>query len=394
MTDKIAQAKQTEEARITTQERRTALFRAIYEWTRAQAIYMPEVATARLSGDYTFSGNTQASSSDNIGVSTEALDWVNVLDGTLESEKIILFLPSDIPPAHRRRVCKYRVAELETRYRRAALEDHLGNVRKYLRIYYILRSRYKTIFVGSVSLATRARTEIEGWLQKAKKSAAAYRVVRVALLALDLDGEWTTVYLELNDSDLRGPGQGDDMDVHDIQVSKKKSKKVDRSKMGFGHRTTSWIWQVQVRGDDAEEYMRVQWSTLSAYAERFDEELWMVPEEMRRVLTDFECEIQEWLVAATARPLPEEPLLAAALEAYAYRQISYYEGRIARFAARWIPLLREHQEFLQDREDVDLLWTEKYIPLIDMSQITGRVVKRAKIRQVRPRGLAQTYTLI
>jgi hypothetical protein len=291
-------------------ERRTALYRAILGWAASQPVYMPAVAAGRRTGDYSF-----IDPSDN--PKAKPIIWADSMNDTLESENMELFLPSDIPAEHRRRVCKARIDQIERRHRLAALEDTLGAVHKNLRVWALLRSQYKGKLVGSVKTDTQARTELDGWLKQSKKEAASYRASRLALLALDPDGDWQKVYRELKEADLRGPY------VRDVpgDLSSHPSHKDRDWKTGSGHTETPWIWLVKVRGDDAEDYMRVQWSNLMANANRFAEEQKHGPEEMRRVLQYYEWEIQEWRTRAYAWDTPSGSLLGRALKAYTEQQI-------------------------------------------------------------------------
>jgi hypothetical protein len=238
-------------------------------------------------------------------------------------------------------------------------------------VYLILRSKYWGQIVASVAVGTKARSEINSYLQRAQKQAKAYRAAREALLILDPEGKWKETYLELKDSDIRGPYAQDG--IGDLLAHKGKN---DRPRhFGGGHVETSWIWLIKAKNDDQVDHMRVQWSNLTAYADQFDEELIHVPEEMRRVLKTFQREAKEWIGRAEARSLPDRPLVAAGLRAYAHRQANYWEDRTRKFAARWLVLLKDHP-------DLDQAWTTSYLPMLDMTKISGRKVKIAKIIDV------------
>jgi hypothetical protein len=379
---RIAAAKDlTDHQRVLLLERRTSLFRAISGWILSQAVYMPEVMIARSTGNASFGAKCLRYSvrpcllfSDpqhSEDVPSKSFSWTDYLDEEMKSENIPLFLPSDIPAQHRSRVCKSDVDLVELRYRRAELEDHIAAIRQNLRVYSVFKSKYKGVISESVAVGTRVRTEINSYWERTQKRSRLYQAARLALLMLDPTGDWANTYEVLKDSDIRGPLALDG--IRDLPAN---TGEHDRYRHLNGGRTeTSWIWLVQAKNDNQLEHMRVHWSILTAYADRFEEELYHVPEEMRRTLETFNLQARMWTDAASARDNSDRPLLSAGLAAYAHRQANYYHDRIRRFAARWVVLLKTYPQIEQD-------WTKLYEPMLDMTQIIGRKIKSARIREV------------
>jgi hypothetical protein len=342
---------------------------------------MPEVMIARSTGDSSFGAQSSCfsllsgllSSDLRHGevASSRSFSWTDCMDEEMKSEDIPLFLPSDIPAQHRNRVCKSQVDVVELRYRRAEFEDHVAAIRQNLRVYSVFKSKYKGVISESVAVGTRVRSEINSYWERTQRRLQLYMTARLALLILDPSGDWSSTYKELKDSDLRGPLALDgirDLPAHTGEHDRYRQ-------LNGGRMETSWIWLVKAKNDDQLEHMQVHWSILTAYADRFEEELYHVPEEMRRTLETFTLQARIWTDAANARHLSNQPILSAGLAAYAHRQANYYHARIRRFAARWVVLLKSYPQIEQD-------WTKLYEPMLDMTQITGQKVKVARIREV------------
>jgi hypothetical protein len=374
----VAKTKATEYGDLQIMQRRTALLRAITIWTASQAIFMPEVAHARASGNFDFkpppstlrefllcpSCASKANSSGSLAP-TPPVVWAAEGQLAPSAEEIPLCLPSDIPTIQRERVCLHNVAELERQYRLAEIEDHLVTVRRGLRLFAVQRSNYKGEMSAGTKDGTRARTEIHSYIPKANHAAALYRIARSALLLLDPDEEWQKNFRVLLTADIRGPYALD----HDGPLKATGSKRARLT--GGGHAETSWIWTVTLACEDKSEQMRAQYSTLKAHAERYEEELLLLPEEMRRTLASFDWERSEWIKRATARSVANREQLTASLTAYAFRQASLRENRIRHFAKTWLPLLAEDKTVVYD-------WTNQYEHLVDAAAYSKRAttVKR------------------
>jgi hypothetical protein len=299
--------------------------------------------------------------------------WVSRPDQEVYAEQIKLWLPSSVPAEHRTRVCLQDVAKIEEKFRTAHMEDSLVLVRKGLRLFSVQRSRYKGEMSSGVKASTRARNEINSYLTKANAAATRYRTARAARLNLNPTGSWQSTFRVLNSSDLRGPYNNDH--TGDLPAT----RHVRERRVGGGHQETSWIWLATISGDDMTEQMRVQWSTLSAYADRFAEELLLLPEEMRRCLAYFEWEAKQWDDRRNARVVTNRPLLSLALHAYASQQADIRRLCVRHFAQTWLPILFENPQ-------LEHKWTILYANEIDASILQKRLntLRRRKKDGVSP----------
>ena len=108
-----------------------------------------------------------------------------------------------------------------------------------------------------------------------------YQAAHAALLTLNPDGEWRERLRELNDGDVHGPGKDDGGFLELSQGG---------SGVGKGRYEMSWIWlapkiPAEAEGDGLKEVldqgMQVEWSKSQARAERWNEEVHLILEEMR-----------------------------------------------------------------------------------------------------------------
>jgi hypothetical protein len=302
-------------------------------------------------------------------------------DEVVRAENVLLLLPSAVPAAHRGRICSDELICLERRFRMAQMADALSRLRKALRVFAVSKSNYKGELSAGTKHGTKTRTHLKSLWAKVTSSAVRYRVARSAMLALDPSDLWLWQdrFRELLNADIRGPYAGDDNS--DMLAVKTKR----RRDAGAGYVESSWIWLVQ-DGDQPTEQVRVHWSKVCAYADRWEEELVILPKEMLRTLLYFEWEAAWWFGRVNQRVCATRPLLTAALNAYAFRQASMRRKRITVFAQTWIPLLREHRARLSN---VD--WQEDYEDLVDWELAAkrkrtaeARAAKRAARRQGKP----------
>ncbi len=262
-----------------------------------------------------------------------------------EPETVPLRLPSSLP-ASLQNYCQFKLNQIELRFRLAQAEDTLSELRRLLRVTMGLRD-YKLKQVGtSQRVGTRARNLINRFKDKVSRCVERYRVAHKALFALDPTREWQTRLRELKDEDIRPPGRGDDQSE--------------------GFRELSWIWLVTRRyggqvssleqsgpltGEELDscEYMsqhylillifvciglRCEWVKSKARADRWNEEVQLVKEEMRRVLAFLEWKAF-WWAEEGGRVLEVRPDIADGICAYAAKQASIYHALARSFKMSW-----------------------------------------------------------
>ena len=302
------------DARIaSTQEKRNTLMRRINKWRELQLVYMPGV----------------------VGPSLYTPDDITEDNNSETAESIPLFLPSSLDPERRERICLQQVAEHERLLRMAQLQDSLIELRHTRKIRRRLLVNHYTQVTGQRA-GTRSCTVLNSVETRITKFVERYRVAYRALLQLDPTGNWRETYLELKESDNRGPG-----------------KESDEVGTGDGSYFRSWIWLQNPRvpdatGDvgeegaseeDVNEVLRVEWTTSYARLERWKEEVDLLQEEMRRVVVFLEWKSQDWLAKVDIPWRTSTPDVQSGLDAYAKKQAAVYHNLAVSFVNLWRPTL-------------------------------------------------------
>ncbi|OJT12474.1 hypothetical protein TRAPUB_10982 [Trametes pubescens] len=271
-------------------ERRNALRRKLLKYRELQGVYMPR-AMSLIANDPACHNDVE------------------------RVEDVRLVLPSEIALLQRGVVCSPRLCEMEERMREAQCRDALQDVRNQLHIIDHL-FRYKKVNVRHQGANTRVRTDIASQDTKKTRAAEKYRRARRAKLALAGSGVWEQEFQVLEDRDIR-PIVDDDPD----EVALRKRKRGEKGAVAEGHRTISWIWQAADSSSPAAviDLLRVEWLKARARKMRWEEEVRLLPEEMRRVLVTLQYEEKAWLARRTARVVAD-PALQEGLAAYATRQ--------------------------------------------------------------------------
>lgn len=103
------------------------------------------------------------------------------------------------------------------------------------------------------------------------------------------------------------------------------------------------------------ESMRVEWGKAKARVDRWQEEVELLVEEMRRVLAYFDWKRTDWEAKAEARKGPRD--LESGLKGYAYRQSDMFCRMVTSFAQSWGPILKANRiscEWATRRERVTM----------------------------------------
>lgn len=319
------------------QEKRNALMRKIKQWRELQFIYMPGAVTTPL-----------------------RLPEDSAEDNDIETaETVPLLLPSSLDPASRERVCRHQIAEHERLFRMAQLQDSLIELRHTRKIRRTLLVNHYTQVAGQGQrVNTRSRTVLNGVESRIAKFVKRYRTAYQALLQLDPTGNWQETFLELKDSDNRGPG-----------------KESDEEGVGDGSYFRSWIWLSNPRApgatdggeecaseEEVNEVLRVEWTTSFARLERWAEEVELLQEEMRRVVMFLEWKAGDWLGKNNARAGKLALDVQSGVNAYARKQAAVYHNLAISFAKLWRPVLVLH--CLQHSWVMEYL-TKNGVPFVD-----------------------------
>ncbi|TFK60590.1 hypothetical protein BDN72DRAFT_779220, partial [Pluteus cervinus] len=239
-----------QETKITT--RGTGLHRRITQWAGVQERYVP-------------------------GASTLREDEKRPANSVSELWEMPLFLPSSLPALF---PCDLRLQDVEWRLRSAQGHGALDELRRGLRLRSYLYID-KDQFSRGQHQNTRSRTHIQQAEFKVKAAVVKYRAAHsaIAILAPRIgEPDWHVEFPVLKDDD-----------VCPLRKDKKRPSE--------GRRKVSWIWGALGDGNIGEDHvedLRVEWCKSRARARRWQEEVILLKEEMRRVLMFLDSEAKSW----------------------------------------------------------------------------------------------------
>ncbi|KAF7351692.1 CxC2 domain-containing protein [Mycena sanguinolenta] len=264
-----------------------------------------------------------------------------------KAEDVKLYLPSGLRRANREEGCRKGLPVMEGKLREGQCRDALKLFRSRLHAKrHLIDHRDSGAVVGQRA-ATRAQTLIGQVGERVDAAAMKYRRARLALIALR-GRDACAGFPELTAADV----QLDEEREVDARARKKLgSIGSTRSRRGPAQprregpalsskeKYLSWIWtEGGGPGENEKELhdsIRVEWSKAKARKERWEEEVELLREEMRRVL----CFLRWWAIwweeRRTARLEGVSIELRAGLEAYAARQASGARRMCNRFKTAW-----------------------------------------------------------
>ena len=287
------------------------------------------------------------------------IDPATIID-TPESVK--LWLPSMLPHTSRDAWCTTGLPTLEFRLRYAQAVDALDHLRRLRRLVRGLTLQAQKHPSPTQRTMTRSRSVFEGLQVRIAQVCSRYRNARTALLRLHPSGGWTTFFKELKKEDIRGPGREEDETSESRYIP-------------------SWIWMLQapssppdlpgslspsaaaprettptppittpptgnkdneVSAQEVEDCLLVDWAKAHERAKRFEEEVELCVEEMRRTLVFFSWKASKWEEYAqncsqpcTHSKKPPSDHVIQGLQAYAHRQSAVFSQLISVFVSDW-----------------------------------------------------------
>jgi hypothetical protein len=261
------------------------------------------------------------------------LDGIDIVLITDHPENVQLWLPSDLPQSSRDELCTPGLASMEYHHRYAAAIGALQDIRRFLQFSQAIITKTQSHI--SNTQKTRNNTQTKKVRQKIALAAATYRVCRSAISKLAPNEEfglWKDHLQELAQDDLRGPVRGD-------------------SETSESRHQASWIWTTPALSsrstdDDSEDLhaaLRVEWCKAQERASRWEEEVELVVEEMRRTLVYFKWLAHEWEKKATLRvdtSSPTDDVTMAGISAYAHKQAALYRKLVDIFINNWYECLK------------------------------------------------------
>jgi len=278
-----------------------------------------------------------------------------------------LMLPSQLSPNDRESWCLPDLSALEACFRYAQADDALTEIRRLRRLFQGLSDQNRKHITSTQHTGTCATAALGRYKVCILRFAALYRNARCTLIALDPEGkatQWVPRFLELKDTDIRGPGR-------------------DEDEPSEGRTVSSWIWLVPklsspntphpntdsntshpnadpddsddsdesnlstraASGDEIAVSIRAHWARCQARAERYEEEVKLTTEEMRRTLEFFKWKSSWWLSLQDARmdsATPPDPQIQHGLRAYTRHQASIYSSLVDTYMNHWRKFLVEH----------------------------------------------------
>ena len=240
----------------------------------------------------------------------------------VKAELIKLWLPSQLEHEDRNGICVGGITACERELQFAQLEDSLNDLRRARRVRHGLIAFHKTQLAGEgQKIQTRSRAVMSTIQERIDRNARHYCTARNALLRLDPHGDWKDLYLPLPASDNRGPG-----------------KEPEEQSGSDGQWAPSWIWRsstTAISTDEVNEDMHVEWAQCMAHADRWEEEVILLQEEMRRVVQYLQWRSNDWLSKVDSRVGAVSSVVHSGLSAYARKQAAVYHNLAVRFCQCW-----------------------------------------------------------
>lgn len=357
----------TPDEKLKIQTLRNTLTHRIKKWRTIQVLYMPIVTT--------FLSNDNDDVPDNTSSSART---------ALLPENIKLWMPSQVPQQRWATGIATGLAKKEERLRIAEADVALHQVGQFLsfglsklltfvQVRRYIRMRMGLVHFKGVHVAGRGGTSntcaqdaINSIWLKVTRAADRYIASYTALQSLCPDGgPWSRRLRPLDTkTDLRNAAG---IDPEDDDLTNQRPAARRARMLGDGHTVVPWIWTVlehngsDVIGDDATEAEVVEGSSTyklfsgrcstdlhstmvlgmrSVYCKararvlRWQEEITLLLEEMRRVVTFFVWKRNWWLGQRNLRPQAKLDIQQGA-NAYAERQALVYAGLAKKFAKGW-----------------------------------------------------------
>ncbi|KAJ8469906.1 hypothetical protein ONZ45_g16729 [Pleurotus djamor] len=245
------------------------------------------------------------------------------------AEYVKLWLPSEVSAAKRQTGCVSGLAVKEIQLRKAEAHKALDALRRRLHARQYLIA-YRNANVAGQNQSTRARTIITHATNRINLLASKYRHARAALLnlsATDIDH-----LKELNDSDIALPA----MSALDSAALQKLTR------IGTNHTRGACGTPADSEEEDLHICVREEWARARARKRRWQEEVSLLKEEMRRVLRFLDWSSNSWSHIADSQPAATETInpslrqrVRRGLRSYALKQASLQTQAAKAYQSHW-----------------------------------------------------------
>ena len=255
--------------------------------------------------------------------------------------------------------CPPRLVAMEKDLRLSQCHDALSSLRLHLHSRSrILKDKY--VNVRNQGPNTRSQGLLERISAQISAAAERYNTARSALDALDPDpvAQWRIELLVLHTKDIRGVSEPSLPNHPDPERASAILTRILLSGGAFpeGNNTPSWIWRGAPTSTDAvsgynEGFVpffvvdrhltllfpayQLEWSKSYARNQRWQEEVKLLKEEMRRTLEFLKWKSSLWSAKASGSGSPSSFALREGLSAYACRQAAIFTSLRSHFLLLW-----------------------------------------------------------
>ncbi|KAJ7154378.1 hypothetical protein C8R43DRAFT_1126455 [Mycena crocata] len=307
-----------QESRI--QDRRMALLVKLAKFRKLQRIFMP--------------GATQILADEESARESDS--------PAPKAETIKIWMPHEMEEGDRATGCVRGLVNMEHKLRMSQCLNALIVLRSRLHAKRHFIAYRNANLTGQVQ-ASRANILIALLGERVQAMVLKYRKGYEALKRLEGDGIDGQLR-ELKDADVTLDGDRGES-ASDVESGKKlatigtgPSARVPRNAPGTTRRVMSWIWTAQGGAVDGEEHLhdsvRVEWCRALARKTRWEEEVLLVREEMRRVLRYLDWQVKWWLERVVPRPDAKREVQAG-IKAYALKQAAIHRRIGTYFEDKW-----------------------------------------------------------
>ncbi|KAJ7238457.1 hypothetical protein C8J57DRAFT_1439079 [Mycena rebaudengoi] len=285
-------------------------------------------------------------------------------EGSREAESLRLFLPSDITDERgRKAACAVGLPEVEEALREAEALDVLEDLRQGLRTR-TMTNRFRIRNLTGQRVLTRGQGILRQIAVRIHKAKLRYRYAWNALVRLrGHTGAWEKRLRVLRDEDVEALGEraltaeeaaGAEQLWRLGTVIEGGVAAAGAVVAGETNNTLSWIWYDVKKGRDGEpdennliEALRVEWCKGFSRMHRWQEDMVLVEEEMRRTIELGRFMAGVWATRATARTEGADRELKEGLVAYALEHVDRKERTCMMLECKWEGIQRKGQQYLK-----------------------------------------------
>ncbi|KAJ7889257.1 hypothetical protein B0H13DRAFT_1888092 [Mycena leptocephala] len=275
----------------------------------------------------------------------------------VKPENIRLFLPSELTDSEWATGCQEGLAEMEAKLREAQCNDALVKLRGHLHAKHHILYWKPSNVTGQIG-ATCSQTLIGQISDRITATATKYRDARRALRSL----KGTQGFRSHTGWRREGRRVSCEEEIsNDLSWERRQAA---RHMAGMSRTVMSWIWAsrgaLDPEEDGLHESLRVEWARGKSRKNRWDEEVKVLREEMRRVLRYLAWETQVW-TARTEMAREDLPVATqAGLKAYALHQADLHDNlRAFYFDELSLPLGQAAAALTLDEGDLPALFAQR-----------------------------------